>query len=306
MITRREFGRLALSATALPHVIRAARLDPTVGGVRIGVQTYSFRDLPRTAEGDAIGPIIAAMRECGLEECELFAPHVEPRIASRGGGSSADSPEAKKAREELRRWRLDTPLDHFRRVRQRFADAGISVYAFNYSFNGSMTDDEIDRGFDMARALGADIITASTTLPVARRAVPFAEKHKMVVAMHNHSNLTDPDEFATPASFAAAMQMSKYYKINLDIGHFTAANFDAVAFIGQHHASITNLHLKDRKRNQGDTTPWGQGDAPIRQVLQLLKREKWPIRGYIEYEYPGSSPVAEVKKCLEYCRQSLT
>ena len=82
--------------------------------------------------------------------------------------------------------------------------------------------------------------------------------------------------------------MSQYFKVNLDIGHFTAANYDAVAYIREHHAKITNLHLKDRKKNQGDNVPWGQGDTPIREVLQLLKRERWPIPADIEYEYRGA------------------
>ena len=128
----------------------------------------------------------------------------------------------------------------------------------------------------------------------------------MVVAMHGHSNLTDPNEFATPESFAAAMKMSRFFKINLDIGHFTAANFDAMGYIREHHGDITNLHLKDRKRNQGPNTVWGQGDAPIRDVLQLLKKERWPIRAYVEYEYEGTgSPVDEVKRCDAYARQAL-
>jgi sugar phosphate isomerase/epimerase len=95
-------------------------------------------------------------------------------------------------------------------------------------------------------------------------------------------------------------------RINLDIGHFTAANYDAVAYIREHHAQITNLHLKDRKKNQGDNTPWGQGDTPIRDVLQLLKRERWPIPADIEYEYrgEGTSP-QEVRKCFEYAKQAL-
>jgi hypothetical protein len=119
----------------------------------------------------------------------------------------------------------------------------------------------------------------------------------MVVAMHNHSNLKDPNEFATPESFAAAMKLSKYFKVNLDIGHFTAANFDAVAYIREHHASITNLHIKDRKKNQGENMPWGQGETPIREVLQLLKQNKYPIAAFLEYEYKGAgTPVDEAER----------
>ena len=158
----------------------------------------------------------------------------------------------------------------------------------------------------MAKALGAEIITASATLEAAKRMVPFAEKHRVVVAMHNHSNVKDPNEFATTGSLAAALALSKYFKINLDIGHFTAANYDAVAYIREHHDRITNLHLKDRKKNQGDNVPWGQGDTPITQVLQLLKKEKWPVRAYVEYEYSGKAgAVAEVKACADYAKRAL-
>jgi sugar phosphate isomerase/epimerase len=296
MLTRREFGKLTFAGFAMagrPEGRPGLQTVPPaiVDGVRLGVQTYSFRDIPRTTGGDAIEPIVAAMTACGLTECELWAQQVEP---------------AGKSRDELRAWRLRTPLDHFRRVKRRFDAAGITIYAYNYSPSGNYTDAEIGRGFLMAKALGAKIITSSTTLPVARRMAPFAAKHGMVVAMHGHSNVKDPNEFATPDSFAAAMHMSKLFKVNLDIGHFTAANFDALAYIREHHASITNLHLKDRKKDQGANTPWGEGDAPIREVLQLLKSERWPIRAYIEYEYPGTgTPVEEVKKCYEYAKQAL-
>jgi sugar phosphate isomerase/epimerase len=289
MYTRREFSRMALGAMVLSRPIAAAA-ESKISGVRLGVQTYSFRALPRPEGGDLVAAIVQAMTDCGLEECELFAPHLEPRGRSR---------------EELRAWRLETPLDHFRGAAKKFRAAGLTIHAYNYSFDPSFSDDEIDRGFVVARALGATIITASTTIPVARRVVPFAEKHQMVVAMHNHSNVADPNEFATPESFAVALALSKYFKVNLDIGHFTAANFDAVAYLREHHADITNLHIKDRKKSQGDNTPWGEGDTPIREVLQLLKTEGWPIPAYIEYEYGGAAPVEEVKRCYEYAKKAL-
>ena len=289
MLTRREFGMLA--ATGLGLRWNAVFAQPATAGVRLGVQTYSFRDIPRAAGGDGVGPLIAAMTACGLKECELWAPQVEP---------------AGLTRDAIRAWRLETPLDHFRAVKSRFDAAGISIYGYNYSPNKSYTDAEIARGFEMAKALGAEIITASTTLDVAPRIKPFAEQHQMVVAMHGHSNVDDPNEFATPDSFATAMKMSKYFKVNLDIGHFTAADFDAVAYIRQHHADITNLHLKDRKKHQGDNVPWGAGDTPLSEVLLLLKKQKWPIPAYVEYEYKGAgTPTEEVKKCFQYAKQIL-
>jgi sugar phosphate isomerase/epimerase len=307
MYTRRDFVQLTLAGLAVPR-LAAAAIDSRIGGVALGAQSYSFRDLPRGASGDAIDAVIGAMTAVGLGDCELWSPQLEPQAG--GGAARGNTPEAQqarnKARDDLRAWRVSTPLDHFRAIGKKFTTAGIAVSAFNYSFSASFTDEEIDRGFEMAKALGADIITASTTLDVAKRVVPFAERHRMVVAMHNHSNTSDPNEFATPESFAAAMRLSKYFKVNLDIGHFTAANYDPVAYIREHHAGITNLHVKDRKKNQGDNVPWGTGDTPIREVLQLLKRERWPIRAHVEYEYRGTgSPVEEVKKCFDYARKAL-
>jgi sugar phosphate isomerase/epimerase len=295
---------MTLAALALPRALVA--LDSKVGGVRVGVQTYSFRELPRPDDGDAADVIVKAMTESGVGECEVWAPQLEPRFYRGTGRPDPASPEFQKARADLRAWRLATPAEHFAGIKKKFDAAGLRIHGYNYSFNPSFTDEEIDRGFLFARALGADFITASTTLPVAQRVVPFAEKHRMVVAMHGHSNLTDPNEFATPESFASAMKMSKYFKVNLDIGHFTAAGFDPVAYLKEHHADVTNIHVKDRKKSQGDNTPWGQGDTAIREVLQLIKASKWPIPADIEYEYKGpGSPVEEVKRCYAFVRQAL-
>ena len=321
MLTRREFGTITLAVglvrlkpdtIAKGAAVEGAAIESTFNGVRLGVQTYSFRDLPRPAgAADSVDLVIKAMLDAGVGECELFAPQLEPQFAqgargARGARGAPPSPEAIKAREDLRRWRLESSLDHFRNVRKKFDAAGLTIFAYCYNMNASFTDAEIDRGFEMTRALGVSVMTTSTQMDVAKRIAPLADKHKIVVGLHGHSNITDPNEFATPESFAAAMKMSKYLKVNLDIGHFVSANYDPVAYIREHHADITNLHLKDRKKNQGDNTPWGEGDTPIREVLQLLKKEKWPIPADVEYEYRGEgTSTEEVKKCLAYAKQAL-
>jgi sugar phosphate isomerase/epimerase len=298
MYSRREFSKIALASLPATAALAQTRLlDSKIAGVQIGIQTYSFRDLP-------LDRAIAAIAEIGLGECELFPPaHVEPGEL---GPKPGQSPEQRKAaREALRNWRLTVPLDDFRMVRQKFNNAGIRIYAYNYSFVDDFTDQEIERGFQMTQALGANIITASSTLTTAKRVVPFAEKYNMTVAYHGHSDVRDPNQFAKPESFAAALAMSRHFAVNLDIGHFVAANYDPIEYIQAHHDRIVILHLKDRKRDQGPNVPWGQGDTPIKPVLQLLRDQQWPIRAYIEYEYRGADSIAEVKKCFEYCKQAL-
>jgi sugar phosphate isomerase/epimerase len=284
MYTRRDFGKIALAALPATTLLGQKKINSTIDGVLIGAQSYSFREKELTG-------VIQAMTEIGLGECELFSPHIEPKGVSR---------------DDLRRWRLTVPMPEITAVRKRFDAAGINLCAFNLSFNDSFTDEEIDRGFDMAKALGVPVITASATLTSAQRVAPFAEKHNMIVAFHGHSDVKDPNQFATPEAFAKALAMSKKFAINLDIGHFVAANFDPVEYIKAQHENILILHLKDRKRDQGPNTPWGQGDTPIKQVLQLLKKEKYPMRALIEYEYRGASDsVTEVKKCFDYCKAAL-
>ena len=111
-LTRRSF--LAASAIGLTAL---QRRHP----VTIGVQSYSFRD--RT-----LADAIAGMQKVGLQSCELWQNHVEPRGLSR---------------DEMRKWRETVGMDHFHRVRDQFAKARISLSAYNISFRDDFSDAEI-------------------------------------------------------------------------------------------------------------------------------------------------------------------
>jgi len=293
--SRRQFGQIALAggaaALAWPDAILAA------SNVRIGVQSYSFRTL-------SLDDALKAMKEIGLAECELWSGHIEPRPTMVAGPDGRQRP-PEGWREELRIWRTTAGSIKFMEIAKQFKDAGVKLQAYNISFNDSFNDLEIEKGFEEAKALGVKLITASSNLKTVPRLVKLAEDFKMTVAMHNHSNTKDPNEFATPESFATALAMSKRFAINLDIGHFVAAGYDPVDFITKHHDSITNLHIKDRKKDQGENVPWGQGDTPIKDVLQLVKKNKYDIPVNIEYEYRGDDPVAEVRKCHEFIKAAL-
>jgi sugar phosphate isomerase/epimerase len=320
--SRREFGAIVLAGLPL-SLAMAGEINSRFAGVQIGAITYSFRTLPN------LDDILKALVQSGIGEVELMSNHAESALGApstqppgmgRGpgaGGPPAGPPPgprppmtpeqraAQQARvEALRKWRSEVSIDRFKDVRKKFDDAGIAVRLLCFNMTQSITDDEIDYAFQMAKALGVQAISSTTQVSVSKRVAPFADKHKMMIGFHGHSNLTDPNEFATPESFATAMSYSKYHGINLDIGHFTAANFDAVPYIKEHHDRITNLHIKDRKKDQGQNMPFGQGDTPIKDVLQLLKTARYDIPANIEFEYPGD-PLVEVPKCLDYCKQAL-
>ena len=66
------------------------------------------------------------------------------------------------------------------------------IHAYNYSFRREMTDEEIDRGFQMAKALGVNFITASANVSVAPRVDKYAQKYKIMVGFHGHDKPTSP------------------------------------------------------------------------------------------------------------------
>ena len=281
MVNRREFSQILAGGLAASSSF-AAKIDSHVNGVWIGAQSYSFRDrdFDKCLEG---------MKEVGLGEMEMWQGHAEPK-----GMKEA----------ELSKWRLETPLSHFENLRKQADAAGVTIYAYNYSFRENFTDKEIARGFEMAKALGCKVITASSNVSTAKRIDPFAKKAKIRVGMHNHSRIHE-NEYARPEDFAQAMAgTSEYICVNLDIGHFTAANFDAVDYLSKHHERIVTLHIKDRKKDQGANVSFGEGDTPIKAVLQLLKTKKYKIPANIEYEYKGADTIAEMKKCFAYCKEA--
>jgi sugar phosphate isomerase/epimerase len=293
IVSRRDAGKLLLAgwaAALLPvrDVLGVSRISSVVRGVQLGAQAYSFRDRPLDA-------CIAAFREVGLSECELS--EVNFTIPNPAGPNLDPA-------------RLDTPLSNYRDVRKKFDAAGVSLSAYGNNFHSDCTDQVMERCFRITQAMGLDCITTTTKISMVPRIDRFAQKYKIKVGYHNHDKSDDPEQFATAEGFERALKgASEYARINLDIGHFVAANQDPMAFIRKHYAKIVTLHIKDRKRNHGPNVPFGQGDTPIAEVLRLVRDSHWKFPANIEYEYekyaPGLDTITEMKRCYAYCRKAL-
>jgi|SRR5579871_301752 len=342
MISRRDFGTMAVAALPAARLLAQTgrgrpipKPNSRFAGVQIGVISYSFNGVPPTE-------LVSTIAKLGINEVELMSNHAEAIVGAptaappaapavgRGGPPPAPpatswytgevcagrnvTPAAPRPPAPLtadqQAWRTSAEtMNKYRDLRKQFDDAGIYLGVLCYNMNASITDDEIDYAFRMSQALGVKAISSSSTVTVAKRVAPTADKYKMIWAGHGHDDVCDPEQFAKPETFEKIMSFSPYIGVNLDIGHFTAAGYDAVAFIRRYHDRITNLHLKDRTRNpisgRGNNLRWGDGETPIREVLQLLRREQYPIPANIEYEYQGTDPVIEVAKCLQFAKDAL-
>lgn len=299
--SRRDFLTSAAAfaaGLAMPRSILAAdssKPNSVMNGVRVGCISYSYRSMANSAED-----VLKALVTDGLSEVELMGNTIQQYAGIGGGGKAkggAPEPAAKVTDAER-----EAQLAKCRDLRKMYNDAGVNIHLHKLGFGQS--DEEIEFNFLIAKALGAIGITTERNDFLARRVAPFAEKHKIWVAFHNHTNnvpiIDKPDPIFDFGSFIG---------LNVDIGHYVAGTKgqSPIPVLEKYHDRIINLHLKDRTADGGNL-PWGQGQTPIKEVLQLMRKEKWTFPANIELEYKipdGSDAVKEVAKCVQYCREAL-
>ena len=314
--TRRDFGKLtvgALPAVALLNrpsaLFGATKPNSVINGVHIGTITYSYRSMPdQSAEA-----ILRYVLDSGISAIEFMGGPVEayagaPQVFRVPFGTQPNAEQQAKLREaaeQMRAWRTSVSMDRFKALRKMFNDAGVTIYAWK-QLGPELSDAEMDYVFNVAEALGCTHTTLELLDDPAQlaRIGHFAEKHKIYAAYHTHLQ-------GSMTAFDGAFAASKYNRANVDLGHYVAAGGDPIQFLDKFHDRIASFHLKDRQTpaHGAGNLAWGKGDTPIREMLQLVKKNGWTMPVTIEQEYQipaGSDAVKEVAKCLAFCRHALS
>ena len=247
----------------------------------------------------------------GMIPCEGGVPS-SAAAAQGGGGRGQQSPEqqaaARTQADALAAWRASVPMSKFSDVQKKFADAGVHIYAYRITLTKDMSDADYDYAFKAAKALGASQLTMEHPhdVALAKRIGQGGEKHGLNIGYHLHTT-------ASMTAWDDVMAASPRNGLQLDIGHYVAGTgLSPVPLIEKLHARIFSMHLKDRKKlchDRSENMPWGEGDTPIRDVLQCLKKNKWPIPAGVEFEYnvpAGSTWEAELANCVKYAKDALT
>jgi len=263
------------------------------GGVQVGAITYSYRSMP----DQSVSAILNYALQSGLSSVELMGGAPE---------QYAGIPDSKDP-QVIRKWRTTVSMEKFKEIRKMFNAKGVKIDILKLG-DSKWSDEEIDYAFNACKAVGARGITMEISEEAGKRMAPFADKHKLLVIFHNHGQPGDPK-----FSFDKALAFGPRLMLNFDAGHyFGATGLNPCLLIERLHNRIASIHIKDKtgpkafepNKNQ----QFGKGETPVKEILQLVQKNKWPITCDIELEYEipaGSDAVKEVVKCVEYCRAAL-
>ena len=247
--------------------------------------------------------------QLGLSAVELRTQPVEAFLGVPAGlvdpKKSPDAPSPAARAEQLAAWRKAVSMERVKEFRKKYEDAGVLIEIVKVDGLFKLTDGELDYAFTLAKTLGGRAISSEISNKEAdlKRVGQFADKHQLMVGYHGHAS-------TKPEHWEKAFSLAKHNGANVDLGHFVAGNnVSPAAFIKEHHERITHVHVKDRKKNNGPNTPFGEGDTPIADVLRLIRENKWNIQATIEFEYKvpaGSDRMKELARTIKYCRDALT
>ena len=156
--------------------------------------------------------------------------------------------------------------------------------------------------FKFAKDMGMEYITCEPELRDWEMIDKLSKKYDIKVAVHNHPK---PSTYWDPQNLLFAVsKLNKNIGSCADVGHWKRCGLDQKACLEQLKGRIISLHFKDiaepdAKGNMVDCI-WGTGSLEVKDMLRILKDEKF--KGYfaIEYENNWDNSVPDIKQCIEY------
>ena len=242
------------------------------------------------------------------------APQGQGQRPPQGGAGRQMSPEQEKYNKELAEFRKSSAaIDGWKELGKKLREAGINVHLLK--FEAGNTDELLDYSFAAANALGAKGITTEGSAEKCASFGKIAQRNGSLAVYHNHGQYAN----LSIAEIERWLDMSPANRLNFDAPHYFGFGYEdgpklnPMEFIDYFHDRIVSIHIKDKtsfknpyQSNQNQV--WGQGETPLKEILELV-RDKYPyINCDVELEYvvpQWSTPEREIATCVKYCRQIL-
>src|SRR5215470_11205929 len=276
-ISRRDLLKTgALAAATIPTVNFASlsarppvESDPWLG-LKIGVATYTVRDLP-------IEEAIKVVQRVGLKYISI--KNVKNHI------DVSHTTEERKQRAQM------------------FRDAGLIPLSVG---NVAMRTGEADirKAFEYARDVGVPTIVCAPSpdaMPILNKMV---KEFDMKLAIHNHG---PEDKGFFPSPYDAWQAVEKYDNrigLCIDVGHTARAGVNPAEAILKCRERLYDLHMKDISALGNRNTPIesGRGILNSRAILAALLKIKYQGLVGFEYEKDAKDPVPGLAESVGYTK----
>lgn len=238
------------------------------GGIRLGVASYSLRELSR---GDAIEAIHA-----------LQTPYVSIKSMHLPYESTPQEMEA---------------------GRREFREAGLAVVGGGVVTLHNDDDADIRRFFDYARAAGMPLMVIAPTPTTLPRIERLVVEYDIKVAIHNHG----PEDAYFPGPREALpfiRDMDPRVGLCVDVGHTTRTGVDIVEALEEAGDRVLDLHLKDLRdlMDRDSQCIVGEGAMPIPDIFRQLVAMGYPGYANLEYEIDALDPLPGMLRSFAYMR----
>jgi sugar phosphate isomerase/epimerase len=245
-----------------------AAAEPTPGGFKLGVASYSLRKFNRAAA-------ISMIKQLRTPYVNIKEFHLPIR---------------------------STPAEVVA-GRKEFEDAGLIILGGgNISFQKD-DEDDFRHKFEYAKLAGMPVIVCAPTAQTLPKLEKYVKEYNIKLAIHNHGK-TDK-HFPSPQSVLKAVDgMDPRCGLCIDVGHTAEYGVDVVQSIRESGPRLHDLHIKDlRDMSDAETqVPVGEGRMPVAAIFRELVRMKYGGGVMLEYEADENDPLPGMAKSFAYMR----
>lgn len=197
-------------------------------------------------------------------------------------------------------------LNYNRATQEQIQKAKQILKSFNLlvcSYAGGFGNlkEEIEKSFQLARAMGAKVLAGSLNEKLLDKAYSLCQEHKIRLAFENHPDRETPEKIKDLIG-----NRKDWFGACVDTGWFATFNIDASEAVRELGKKVFHVHLKDIKAvGAHKTCALGDGIVNIPAVISALREINYDGYISIEHEPEYHEPMQEVKKSLSRLREWL-
>ena len=268
--SRRQFlklGAAAAVAVSLPEAFARADEHDEYGGLPIGLQSYSLREMSLE------NALKAMQNDLKIHEVELYSGHFAGRT-------------------------LPQVVELLKAHDVKCVSHGVVGFGTNH--------DENRKQFELAKQLGCKNISCDPEdKPECWDSVgKLCDEYNMTAAIHPHgpgSRWIYIDQI-----WKAVKDVNPKIGLNDETGWFIAADEDPVRALDVFKGRTYAMHLKDFKKTPDgklEDVPAGEGVLDVDALVKKLLEHKF--KGAMSIEYEGKDPVANIQKSLARVKEAV-